>query len=205
MAKPSKSTIKSFAISSTIGAILKSNQTGEPKLLALQLQINRGMKVFYAKAGPKLYWEVSNKIASIWEVIAARHQNTIKEEDVPVFIDYLCTLIPPKDFKAFLAISPYRSTLTIDPQVNRNIIHSILLLDKEVNEFIGTSAYTLTKPKQKQVKVKKQRDKSKKQSTSGSNQSKLTRKQLKERQRHSNAKSFLQQRIEQARLTKDNS
>ncbi len=201
MAKPSPSTQKIFALSSTIGAVLKANQNGEPKQIALQLQINRSMKTFHAKAGRKTYWEISNQVAEIWERIAERHQNTIKEEEVPVFVSYLCTLVPPKDFKTFLAMSPYRSTVTIDPQTNKNIIESILLLDKELNELCNTKSYSLPIRKPEPVKTKTSRDKSKKQKQStGSN---LTSKQRKERKRHSSAKSFLQQRIEQAKLLKE--
>lgn len=200
MAKPNKATQKAFAVASTIGAVLKSNQNGEPKLLALQLQVNKAMKVFSRKAGPKIYWAISNEVANIWEIIAERHQNEIKEEEVPKFIEYLCMLIPPNDFKTFLVVSPYRTNIEIRPEVNARIIESILLLDEKLNELIGTSAYTLTKPKEKVVKEKKQRDKSKKKTTAAS---RLTRKQEKERQRHSNAKSFLQQRIEAARAKKE--
>ena len=200
MSRPDKSTIKAFALSATLGAVLKSNQNGEPKLVAMQLQINRSMQVFYRKAGPKLYWNISHVVGDIWEEIAARHQNTIKEEEVPKFIEYLCMLVPPKNFKTFLAMQPYKSSVSIRSEVNARIVESILLLDQRLNEYVGTRAYALTLKKPKIEKVKKIRDKSKK--VKKSTQS--TSKQLKERQRHSNAKSFLQQRIEAARAKKEN-
>ena len=195
MAKPSPSTQKAYAITSTIGAVLKSNQDGHPKLLALQLQANRAMKVFFRKAGSKMYWNISNQVAEVWEKIADRHQNTIKEEEVPMFIEHMCTLLPPKDFKSFLAITPYRTTVTIDPQVNRNIIESIIMLDEEINKICGTKSYTMSVRKPKPIKVKRERDKSKKVKVSSG----LTKNQIKERERHSSAKSFLQQRIEAAK------
>ena len=196
MSKPSPSTKKCYAITSTIGAVLKSNQDGHPKLLALQLQANRAMKVFFRKAGSKMYWNISNQVAEVWEKIAERHQNTIKEEEVPMFVEHLCTLIPPNDFKSFLAIAPYRTTITIDPQVNRNIIESILLMDEEINKICGTKAYALSVRKPKPIKVKRERDKSKKTKT----ERKPTQNQVRERERHNNVKTFLQKRIEEAKL-----
>ncbi len=203
MAKPSPSTIKAFCVASTLGAVLKSNQDGHPKLLQLQLQINRAMKVFYRKASPKVYWSISNKVAEVWETIAERHQNSIKAEEVPKFIEYLCILVPPQDFKAFLATTPFRTSVIIDSQTNINIIESILLLDEEINKICGTKSYTMSVRKPKPIKVKKIRDKSKKTiSNTGSN---LTKNQLKERQRHTKAKSFLQECIKQSKQSKDNS
>jgi hypothetical protein len=200
MAKPNKATIKAFAIASVIGAVLVSNQNGEPKLLALQVQINRAMKVFSIKAGYKLYWTVSNQIGKFWDEIAKRHQNTILEEEVPKFVEYLCMLIPPKDFKTFLGLSPYRTSINIDNETNRNILKSILLLDQQLNDFIGTKAYTLTKPKEKIQKIKKKRDISKK-------KKKIlqpTRNQIKERERHAKVKSFLKDKIAKAKEIKNN-
>ena len=199
MAKIPKNVIKAFAVSSTIGAVLKSHQNGEPKLLALQLQINRAMKVFSRKAGPKLYWKISDQIAKIWETIASRHQNTILEEEVPQFTEYLCMLLPPKDFKEFLAVSSYRTSIKIRPEVNARIVESVLLLDEEINKFLGTSAYALTKPKQTITKQKTKRDISKKKIVKSS----PTKNQRDERIRHKKAKSFLQQRIEEAKKLKD--
>jgi len=195
MSKPSRSIMKAFAVGSTLGAVLKSHQNGDPKLLALQLQINRMMKVFHAKAGPKTYWHVANAVAEVWEVIAKRHQNEIKEHEVPRFTEYLCMLIPPKDFKTFLAVSPYRTSVQIRPEVNAKIVESILLLDEELNKLLGTKPYTLTKPKATKIKVKKQRDKSSKVKT----QSSTSKSKLKEAERKSNVRSFLRDKIKAAK------
>ena len=159
MAKPSPTTRKAFAIASTIGAVIMSNNNGEPKILALQVQINRAMKVFSRKAGRATYFEISNKIGKLWEIVAKEHNNEILDEEVPRFIEYLSMLIPPAHFKAFLGIAPYRTNTEIRPDVNVRIVHSILALDEELNKFFGTKAHALTPPVKKTVKVKKQRDK----------------------------------------------
>jgi hypothetical protein len=197
-----KNVVKAFAIASTIGAVLKSNQTGEPKLVALQVQVLRAMRVFNKKAGSKTYWNISLKVADVWEKITERHNNTIKEEEVPKFVEYLCMTIPPKDFKEFFAIKAYSIKDDINPETNKNILDSILMLNDEINKISGTRSYSLPITRAKPVveKEKKKRDVSKKQKSSCSGP---TRKQVKERERHSNVKSFLQKKIEEAKAKKE--
>ncbi len=195
MARPNKDTQKVFAIASTLGAVLMSHNNGEPKLIALQVQINKAMKVFYRMAGHKEYWRISNEVQKLWLKVAKKHENNILEEEIPVFVEYLSLLVPKAHFKTFLSLQPYRTDKTIRPEINTGVCKSVLTLDEEFNQFFGTSAYTVSKPKQVVSKVKKQRDKSKKTTTT----KQPSKSKLKEAQRKSNTRSFLRDKIAKAK------
>ena len=164
MNKPSKNTAKAFAVASTLASVIASNNTGDPKLTSLLVQCHRAMKVFNIKAGRKLYWEISHHIQKIWEKLSLEHRTEIDYDKVPIFIEYLCIMIPPKDFKTFLGIDPYTTNETLDKDTNKQVVDIVLELDKELNDFFNTKPYSLSKPKEKKIKQKRTRDISKKQS-----------------------------------------
>ena len=162
MAKLTGDTKKIFALSSTIGAVLMSHQDGEPKLIAMRVQIDKAMKVFSRKVGPKMYWAISNQVQELWTKVAEKHNNTVDEDELPLFIEYLCTLAPPKHFKTFLGLSPYRARVDMRPEIKVEVVKSVLELDQAFNELFGTIPHTQAVRKPQVIKVKTERDKSKK-------------------------------------------
>ena len=162
MAKPDKSTMKMFALASSIGAVLMSYNNGEPKLIAMRLQIDRAMKVFSRKAGPKLYWAISGQVQEIWTKVAEKHNNTINEEEINAFVEYLCMLAPPDHFKKFLGLRPYKTGTKLSKDVEAGVVQSVLQMDQELNDIFGTKSWTEPVRKPQVVKVKTERDKSKK-------------------------------------------
>lgn len=199
MPKPSKATAKAFAVASSIASVIKSNNTGEPELTALLVQCNRAMKVFNKMAGRKIYWEISNYIQKIWEKLSIEHRTVIEFDEVPIFIEYLCMLIPPNNFKNFLGVSPYTTSKKLLPEVDKRVVTITLELDKEFNDYFDTKSYTLSKPKEKTIKIKKERDKSKK---TKQEQKKISASKRKEAERKKVARSFLRNKL--AELKKDN-
>lgn len=195
MGKPGKATNKMFAIASIIGATLKSSNTGDPKLLNLAVQSNKAMQVYSIKVGHTAYWEVSEAIKKIWFALAEKHENKLEHDEVPVFIQYVCMLVPENNFKSFLMVPPYTINKELSKEKNLAIVKSVLDLDNELNKLFGTRAHTVTKPKQKIAKLKKQRDKSKKKQKEKT----VSRSKLKEAERKQNVRSFLRDRIAKAK------
>jgi hypothetical protein len=197
MAKPDKSTIKTFAISLAIGSILKSHQNGEPKILALQLQINRASKVFAIKAGSKMYFDISDKVAKAWEKMLSKDDYVITEDDTLQFVEFLSFLVPPDHYKKFLGMSPYRANLKAEPEFYVRIAKDVLSYEHELNKVLETKPYTMSIFKKKEkVKIKKERSKPNKSKTK---QSKPSASKLKEAQRKANVRSFLRDRIKTAK------
>lgn len=192
MARATKNVQKAFAVASCVGAALRASNNGTPKLSAIQVQANRAMQVFNVK-DPKLYWSISGEIKVIWEKMAKKHNNLLDEDEITVFVEMMCMMIPPKDFKDFMGVSPYRSKFNPKPEVYAKLAKSVLDLDAELNALFGTSPYTMVKPKQKIQKQKKQRDKAAKKAKD----EKISRSKRKEAERRSKARSFLRDRINQ--------
>lgn len=100
---------KAYAVASLIGTILKTSTTGDPKLTTLSVQANRAMRVFFAKAGAKTYFSIAEDVGSLWGEMALKHDKTLNRDEMTVFVQMMCSLISPKDYKDFLAVSPYKT------------------------------------------------------------------------------------------------
>ena len=162
MAKLTGDTKKIFALSSTIGAVLMSHQDGEPKLIAMRVQIDKAMKVFSRKVGPKMYWAISDAVQREWIKVAEKHNNSVDEDELPLFIEYLCALAPAEHFKKFLGLAPYRARVDMRPEIKVEVVKSVLELDAAFNELFGTKPHIMAVRKPQASKVKRERDKSKK-------------------------------------------
>ena len=148
-----------FALSSCIGATIKTAEASELRLITLNTQINNAMRVFNAKAGRKVYFGTAKIVEKIWIKLQSKHDTTIHNEKLSVFVEMLCMLVPPNNFKDFIGIAPCRSKVSVTKEEYAEMAKLALDLDFELNNVFGTSPYALTKPKQKLEKVKKQRDK----------------------------------------------
>ncbi len=197
-----RNVLKSFSIASIVGAMLGAANNGDPKLIALSIQINRAMKVFSIKAGSKTYWAVSNQVHEIWVEIAAKHNNTLNEDELSVFIEMVCSLISKKDFKEFLNMNTYVTTEKMADDKKSGILMTVLSLDKQLNKLYGTPPVatrdTLGLILNKTIKpkrVKKKRDSSNKMikvKTASSGK-------LKEAERKASSRNFLRDRIANAK------
>ena len=186
---------KAFALASVIGASLYTNQDGNIKLNTLILQSKKAMKVFLIKTGYKHYSYMTDEVAKIFETFTEKHHNTITIDEMPAYIELLCTLIPPSNFKKFFAIAPFRTSVTFEKQETfNNICFSLLELDDRLNKLCQTSSYAL--PVKKIVhKEKHKKQRSIKPIKVKTKKSKVIR----ESKRKKSVKSFLQQRIAEAR------
>ena len=147
-----RNVVKVFALCSTIGAIIKGNHNGDPRLSALELQASRAMRVFHVKAGRETYWEISNRVGKIWEEITEKYDKTIPEEQVPAYISMLCSLVSEKDFKDFLGVKPYKDVNNVE--LDSRVSHSILYLEEEINKIWGTKPVVVSIYRSKSKKGK---------------------------------------------------
>ena len=156
---------KAFMLSSSIGAILMSHRNGEPRLEQLVRQVDRSMKVFYVQAGRKTYYDLTDAVKVLWNDIVVSFDGKIPEEDINAFIDYMCMLVPGKDFKDFLGISPYVTENRLDPILEKKLIFAVLEYGKKLDAYLGTKPYGVSlssKPKVKKSKKIRSKAKSKK-------------------------------------------
>jgi len=159
---PSKTVAKAFIVASSLGTIinaLSEVDASSTNLVVLERQCERAMNVFKIQVGIKKYTEIAESITPLWEEIITKHNIIIKEEYLPLFIDFLCHIINPKQFQDFFAIKPYRymgnSVPSLDILVEIN--NTIVEYDHLLNELLGTKQYSspfiLKKPK----KIKRSR------------------------------------------------
>ena len=120
------------------------------------------MQVFFTQAGPKIYWDLSNQCGNIWEKCGEDNKKGIAIERLPVFIECLSMIIPPKDFKDFLGVNPYIKNKHMYFKDYKNIAFNVLEMNDGLNELLETKSYVLFKPKVKEVKIKEKRERDKK-------------------------------------------
>lgn len=163
MAKITNETKKAFAVASILGAIVKSHNNGNPKLIALKIQVDKAMKVFSLKAKGQ-YYLISDGIKEAWFELADRYDNTLDEDELEVFIEMIANLIPKPHYKAFLGVSTFKTTHTINDEIKSSVLMSVLELDSMLNKMLGTTptidreglAKVMVKPlKNKKVKAKR--------------------------------------------------
>ncbi len=170
-----------------------------PDLHALSLQCKRSMNVFYVKAGKEEYFGLSKKLSVLWGDLLAKHNSALDVDEFPVLVEWLCMLIPPKDFYYFLGVQAYSCSLELSKKSLQILAHSVLDLDAGLNLLCNTKPYSLTKPKEIAIKIKKERDKKKKtivaEKTKSNELNSKQRKQQKHRERVAMKKSKLSERI----------
>lgn len=166
MSKPNNKVKKAFALSSIIGAMLVASNNGNPKLTALKIQINKAMKVFSVKAA-KDYYVISDDIGSMWCEMAKRHNNTLDEDEITVFIEMVLSLLPKQDMKKFLGVH-FTTNEKMRDERKSAILMTVLDLDSKLNKMFVTEptisrenlGLVMVKPiRIKSVKI--QRDKAK--------------------------------------------
>lgn len=161
MGKVPSNVRKAFAVASCIGSAVKLAESRTIKLNAIDLQANKAMRVFRAKAGSKEYWTISNSISEIWMRLSKKHTTLLSENALSLYIEMMCMMIPPKDFKEFMNVSAFKSSAEVDPETYALMAKSILALDGELNSLFGTKPYSIVVKKEKKVKEIKERDKAK--------------------------------------------
>lgn len=166
MAKPSNRVKKAFALSSMVGAILMSTNNGSPKLTALKVQIDKAMKVFSVKAR-KDYYVISAHVKDILIAIAEKHNNTLDEDEVEVFIEMMLSIVPRADMKAFLGMN-FTTSQKLRDEKKSSVLTTVMELDEGLNKLFDTvptaTRESLAKVMVKPVKskaVKQERDKAK--------------------------------------------
>lgn len=163
MSKPPATARKALALATLINATMRSATNGDFKLLNLKLQTDRAMKVYSFK-NKRDYIKICNETFDIWKVLATKHNNILEANEVALFTEMLCSLIPKSHFKQFFNINPYTTVEKVADKNKSSILMSVLDLDRSLNENFGTPPTTtreslgliLSKPiKSKRVKSKK--------------------------------------------------
>ena len=201
MAKPTPNTKKAFAIASIIGSAFHDNRTSIIRLNTLKMQSKKAMQVYAKKVGLKEYFKLTDEIASIFDKLEQKHNNNIPIEQMPVFIELICNLIPPDHFKKYFAIGPYSTgSVEMEPAVYASVCNSVIELDSGLNKLLNTKPYTLPIRKKKVQKIAKPDSKKKKEPTIKKKRMKVIR----EAQRKKRVKSFLKDRIAKAKEMNEN-
>jgi hypothetical protein len=156
--KAPKNAQKAFAVVSCVGSAIKIVDQRTVKHNALFLQAGKARSVFRKVAGNKTYFTIDAGLTEIWTRLSKKHDTLLTEDSLGVYIEMLCMLIPPKDFKEFMGVSAYRSKAEVDPKTYATMAKSILDLDHELNLFLDTNPYSIPLPKKKIEKIKKERD-----------------------------------------------
>jgi len=199
---------RAFLVASFIGSVLKSNQTGRVVLIGLERRANNAMYRFSAvsaKNEPELYRSLSNSGIKMWVDLSETHSIDLLPGEVEIFVEILGYIISPKDYKDFLGFEHFKSNVETTDEKMKKICSSALALSDKINELLGTKNYTEMVRKSKTKKVKKQRDKSKKKKEITPKKKKNAKflKNQKERERKTNVRSFLQERIAEAKKRKE--
>ncbi len=164
MAKKNLSKVhKAFALSSIIGAMLMAHTNGDPKLIALRVQIDKAMKVYNYKLGRKNYWMMTDAVKQIWVKLATKHDNSIDGDELSLFIEMVLSLSPKQDMKEFLGVH-FTTKNKLRDEKKSAIMISVMELDIELNILCSTQqtqtrkelGLLMVKPvKSKRVKIKK--------------------------------------------------
>jgi len=152
---------KSFAVSAVIGAMLVTKNNGDPKLIALKIQIDKAMKEFRIKS-TKQYFSITDEVRDIWIDIVAEYSGKITADEISIFIELVANLISPKDFKNLLKMSPYKTNEKISDDKKSQLVASVLTLDAELNKMFKVLP-TATKEDlllavNKPIKIKKEKN-----------------------------------------------
>jgi hypothetical protein len=191
MRKPPKNTIRAYGIASYLNATLKAYEVKDAELELLGSRSAMAMKVFHAKCGLDLTIEISEMFAELWQDMAKYHSATISSNSIPSLVEGFCLILPPKEFKDFFGIQPYVSKHNEEYGV---IMKSVNELNHRLNVLLGTKSVSMTKPKQKISKPTKKREKSKKQKKHELEVQQIQNRKLR-------VKSFLRDRIKNAKET----
>ena len=158
MAKPTNETKKALAIAALLGATLNSSMNGDFKLSFLKKQCDSAMGVFASK-NRKVYYTTCDQTFEIWKALADKHSNTLDTDEVALFTEMLCSLIPRHHFKLFFNMNPYTTIEKIRDSRKSAILMSVLTLDESLNKMFGTEATstreTLGLILSKPIKIKK--------------------------------------------------
>ena len=128
---------KAFALSSIIGAMLMAHTNGNPKLVTLRIQVDKAMKVYAYKFGSKNYYMMTDEVKGIWFRLADRHNSTLDEDELSLFIEMVLSLAPKVDMKSFLGM--YFTTCNhIADSKKSAVMASVMELDEELNALCRT-------------------------------------------------------------------
>jgi len=139
MAKLTPKIRKAFALSSIAGAMMMSSMNGNLQLAHLKVQIDKAMKVFSLKAGSREYYRISDVVQEIWLKMAERHNNTLDEDEILVFIEMVLGLLPKQDMKEFLGMH-FKTREKLRDDKKSMLLATVLDLDGELNKVFGTTA-----------------------------------------------------------------
>ncbi len=158
---PPRNVKKAFLVASFMGSVLKAHTTGTPKLTALHIRIDQGMKRYRIIAGREEYYTLTSAGMEMWKSLSKKHSTKLTHEETEIFVEYMGYLLKDKDYKDFLGFTHFKSSVRSSNEIFKAICMSLIALGEKVDEYLGTTPCVL---QLKTVKVKKKviRDSSKK-------------------------------------------
>ena len=130
---------KAFAVITSIGAAFKSIDVLDSEKTNLIIRVDQMMKVYSRKVGHKHYWNVSNRVAVLWESITA----TVSEKAARHFIACLSVSINANDFVSLLALKSidvydFYSQDDLTAKEKTDVVNLTLLLVNKIDEEFNT-------------------------------------------------------------------
>ncbi len=192
---------KAFMLASFLNRLLKISRDGSLELDLLYSKTSQAISVF-TKLEFKTAKELEKHSIAMWNLVGEYKETRVSIDEMSKFYEYLCMIIPPKDFKDFFSIKAHVTNVKFESRGKElQIIDLIMFVDNEVNGFLGTTSYGISlkdKPVSK-MKVKKVRDKAKPVvNVMKKNANKATRKMLNRKLQKENNKNALKNIISKA-------
>ncbi len=158
-----KNVKKAFLVASFMGSVLKAHTTGTPKLTALHIRIDQGMKRYSIIAGKKAYHELTSVGFEMWKSLAEKHSTKLTHPETEVFIEYMGYLMSENDYKNFLGFTQFKSCESVSDETLVKLCNSLIELGSLIDNHLGTKP-CLSQLKVVKVKKKVVRDVSNKRS-----------------------------------------
>jgi len=110
--------------------------TGSPRLVTLQRQINVFMRAFNRMSRAE-YWVLSRFTLELIKQINEYHSLNIDEDEVEVFCELLLNLIPKPVAKDLLKTN-FTTQQKVKDENKSSLLATVMDIDSEINRFLGT-------------------------------------------------------------------
>ncbi len=158
-----KNVKKAFLVSSFMGSVLKTYNSGRPVLIVLHKRVNQGMRRFNLVGGRQAYYDLTNEGFEMWSRLSEEYSTKLTEDEIEIFVEVMGYLLSQKDYKDFLGSTQFKSTLKMPDIKYARVCASVIALGNEIDTHLNTKP-CVEQMKTIKVKAKKERDVSRKQS-----------------------------------------
>jgi hypothetical protein len=133
---------KAYTLVSVIHSMSIDKAMGEPRLVALLVQISKAMGVFAAKVGAKQIRDVARRGDIILDATYSKGMPTLYPGELPVAIEMILNLLPKKEMNSFLLNANYSTKAHVREEIKSSLLCMIMDFDRKINEEFHTTATT---------------------------------------------------------------